>query len=239
MNLKLGVNIDHVATLRQARGGFYPDPVQAAKICQKAGADSIVMHLREDRRHIQDRDLFRVQKVIQIKLNLEMSIAPSVVRTALALLPDQVTLVPEKRQERTTEGGLNLFKKRYDLWKVLESFQKKNIAVSLFLDPNLKQIREARRLGVEAVELHTGDYANQKTGVGHRKQLARLREAARLSANLGLLTYAGHGLDYENTRAVARIREIEELNIGYSIITRSLWVGLARAVRQMRALMHR
>ncbi len=237
--MKLGVNIDHVATLRQARGGFYPDPVQAAKICKMAGADSIVMHLREDRRHIQDRDLFRVQKATPIKLNLEMSVAASVVKTALELLPDQVTLVPEKRQERTTEGGLNLFKKRYDLWKALENFQKKNVAVSLFLDPNLKQIREARRLGVEAIELHTGDYANQKTGLGRRKQLARLREAAKLSADLGLFTYAGHGLDYENTKAVVRIKEIEELNIGYSIVTRALWVGLEKAVQEMRELMQR
>ncbi len=232
--MKLGVNIDHVATLRQARGGKEPDPVRAAKICQKAGAHSIVMHLREDRRHIQDADLFRVKKAVSIRLNLEMSIAPSVVKVAKKLRPHQVTLVPEKRQERTTEGGLDLFRKTKELKNCIQSLQKKDIEVSLFIDPDLKQINAAKRLGADAVEFHTGDYANQKTSAGVKKELERLRKAVVLATKIGITAHAGHGLDYENVPPLAKIKGLVEFNIGYSIVTRALWTGLEEAVREMK-----
>lgn len=234
--LKLGVNVDHVATLRQARGGAVPDPAEAAQICEKAGADSIVMHLREDRRHIQDADLFRARQRIRIKLNLEMSIAPSVVRTAMKLVPDQATLVPERRMERTTEGGLDLFKKTDALRRCLDSLRRKKIETSLFIDPDPGQVLRAAELGVEAIELHTGDYANQKNGAGRRRELERLRKAARLGAQSGLHVYAGHGLDYDNVGPVKGIDEIEELNIGYAIIVRALWTGLDAAVSRMKRI---
>ena len=234
--MKLGVNVDHVATLRQARGGSWPDPVEAAMISQAAGAHSVVMHLREDRRHIQDHDLFRAKEKLSIKLNLEMSIAPSIVKIAGLLLPDQVTLVPEKRMERTTEGGLNLFNKRDQLRRALDIFKKKKIEASLFIDPDLRQIEEARRLEVDAIELHTGDYANQKTLKGYDREWKRLKRAASLASEMGLTVHAGHGLDYENVSKIRKIGELEELNIGYSIIVRSLWVGMDLAVREMLGL---
>ncbi len=240
--MKLGVNVDHVATLRQARlsAGMvaagstkFPDPVEAAKICEMSGAHSIVMHLREDRRHIQDYDLFRAKKILSIKLNLEMSIAPSIVKVAAELCPDQATLVPEKRKERTTEGGLDLFKKKPRLWHALEVLKQKKITVSLFVDPDLKQIREAARLGVDAVELHTGDYANQVTSAGFKKEWQRLVRAVQFARERGIIAHAGHGLDYENVAPLKKIKGIEELNIGYSIVTRALWVGLDSAVKEM------
>jgi pyridoxine 5-phosphate synthase len=231
--LKLGVNVDHVATLRQARAGVFPDPVEAALICQKAGAHSIVMHLREDRRHIQDDDVFRAKKKLKIKFNLEMSIAPEIVDIALRVRPDQVTLVPERRQERTTEGGLDLYKKRAWLARCVERFRKKRIDVSFFIDPDDKQIVEARRLGVGAIELHTGDYANARTVSEVRKEWDRLYRAAIFARQLGLVTHAGHGLDLKNVGAMKKIKGLEELNIGYSIVTRAVWVGLEQAVKEM------
>ena len=234
--MKLGVNIDHVATLRQARGGVRPDPVEAARICRSAGAHAVVMHLREDRRHIQDRDLFCVKKEVPLRLNLEMSIAPSVVSTACRLRPEQVTLVPEKRQERTTEGGLDLFRKTPVLHRVMDKLKHSGAEVSLFIDPELRQVIKARALGADAIELHTGDYAN-RVGAAQRRELTRLQKAAELGQALSLRVYAGHGLDYENTPAIRRIRPIEELNIGYAIVTRALWVGLDKAVREMLSLL--
>ncbi len=228
-----------MATLRQARGGAVPDPAEAAGICEKAGADSIVMHLREDRRHIQDADLFKVRSRIGIKVNMEMSIAPSVVKTVLRLAPEQATLVPERRAERTTEGGLDLFKKSGALERCLADLKRKKTAVSLFVDPDPRQIGRAAELGVEAVELHTGDYANQKSAALRRRELGRLSTAARLARAKGLNVYAGHGLDYENVFAVKNIAEIEELNIGFSIVTRAVRVGLEEAVREMIRLMKR
>ena len=241
---KLGVNIDHVATLRQARlksleeigSPVYPDPVEAAKICQKVGAHSVVMHLREDRRHIQDADVFRVKKAVPIRLNLEMSIAPSVMAVALKLLPDQVTIVPERREEKTTEGGLDLFRRPNELARCIEKFRKKKIEVSLFIDPDSRQIEAVRNLGAGTVELHTGDYANQKTVAGKKKELLRLEKAAQLAHALDIVTHAGHGLDYENTVPVARIPGMGELNIGYSIVARALWTGFERAVLDMKKL---
>ena len=231
--MKLGVNIDHVATLRNARGGFEPDPVQAALICQKAGAHSIVMHLREDRRHILDKDLFRVKERIRIRLNMEMSIASDILRVAQRLKPAQSTLVPEKRKERTTEGGLDLTRNSAVLRRAVESLKKKDIQVSLFIDPDLEQVEMARKFGADAVEFHTGDYAAQKTPLRRKKEWKRLRNAVLVARQYSLTAHAGHGLDYENVPALKTIRGIEELNIGYSIITRSLWAGLDGSVREM------
>ena len=235
--LKLGVNIDHIATVRQARGGSEPDPVRAARVCQKAGAHSIVMHLREDRRHIQDADLFRVRDAVHLKINLEMSIAETVLKTALRLRPPQVTLVPERRMERTTEGGLDLLGDDRRLRRALDRFRKKNIGVSLFLDPDPRQIDRARALGVGAVEFHTGDYAASATRMARAREFGRLQRATGQALAAGLLAHAGHGLDYDNVAALKRIQGLSELNIVYSIVVRSLWVGFDRAVREMLELM--
>ena len=234
--MRLGVNVDHVATLRQARGGPFPDPVRAAKICESSGAHSIVMHLREDRRHVQDRDLFRAKDAISIKLNMEMSIAPEIVRVALRLRPDQVTLVPEKRLERTTEGGLDLLKKTKNIKEAVARIKERRILVSLFIDPDKRQVEMAKMLSADAVEFHTGDYANRTTAAGRRKEWKRLKGAVVLARAMRLAAHAGHGLDYDNVAALKNIPGIEELNIGYSIVTRALWVGLDRAVREMRDL---
>jgi len=235
--LRLGVNVDHVATLRQARGGEDPDPVEAARVCEKAGAHSIVMHLREDRRHIQDADLFRAKRLLSIKLNLEMSIAPSIVKIAVRLRPAQATLVPEKRMERTTEGGLDVFKKKSGLRRGIETLKEKRILVSLFIDPDLRQLEEAARLGADAVEFHTGDYANQTSLQGAEKEWRRLKRAVEAARAMGITAHAGHGLDYRNVERIMKIKGLEELNIGYSIVTRAVWVGLDRAVRDMRRLL--
>lgn len=231
--MKLGVNIDHIATLRQARGGREPDPARGASICERAGAHSIVMHLREDRRHIQDGDLWEVRNAVSLKVNLEMSIAPKVVSVALRFKPDQVTLVPEKRAERTTEGGLDLSKKNAEIRRAVDEFRKKKISTSLFIDPDLKQVDEARSAGANAVEFHTGDYANERGRNGRDRELGRLERAVLHAHGQGLVTHAGHGLDYENVHALKRIQGIEELNIGYSIVCRALWTGLDAAVREM------
>ncbi|OIO39190.1 MAG: pyridoxine 5'-phosphate synthase [Candidatus Omnitrophica bacterium CG1_02_46_14] len=237
--MKLGVNIDHVATLRQARHGKDPDPILAAKFCEKAGAHSVVMHLREDRRHIQTVDVFNVKKILKIKLNLEMSLAPSVVRIAEKLCPDQVTLVPEKRREMTTESGLNLFSERTRLERSMEIFHKKNIEVSCFIDPDPKQIILAKKLGANAVEFHTGPYANEISKAGVERELERLRRGVRLAREMGLIAHAGHGLDYQNVKPITNIQGIEELNIGYSIVTQALWVGLETAVLEMLRLIEK
>ncbi|PIU40021.1 MAG: pyridoxine 5'-phosphate synthase [Candidatus Omnitrophica bacterium CG07_land_8_20_14_0_80_50_8] len=234
--MKLGVNVDHVATLRQARQGNDPDPVTAARVCERAGAYAIVMHLREDRRHIQDSDIFRAKAVLGIKFNLEMSLAPSVVKIALKLRPQQVTWVPEKRQEMTTESGLDLLSESSRFARSMEMFRRKKIEVSCFIDPDPKQIILAKKLGAGAVEFHTGLYANQKTKRGVQRQLARLRLAVDLARQAGLVAHAGHGLDYQNVAAIARISGLKELNIGYSIISRAVWVGLETAVKEMNAL---
>jgi pyridoxine 5-phosphate synthase len=242
--MKLGVNIDHVATLRQARlpAGSkavppgYPDTVWAARVCQTAGAHAVVMHLREDRRHVQDEDLFRVKEILSIKFNLEMSVAPSIVKVALRLLPEQATLVPERRKERTTESGLDVVKGGGVLRACVDRLASCGILVSLFVDPDARQLEEARKIGAHAVELHTGTYAGQSSAHGIKKEWGRLRDAAGLARDLGLVVHAGHGLDYRNVKAITKIRELEELNIGFSIVTRSLAVGLERAVREMKRL---
>ena len=230
--MRLGVNIDHIATLRQARRGASPDPVEAARLCLRAGADSIVCHLREDRRHIQDEDVRRLLRATP-RVNLEMSIAPEIVRLALRFHPAQVTLVPERRQELTTEGGLDVRRLARRLRAVIREFRDARIGVSLFIEPNTAHLEQARAVGATTVELHTGRYANTKTAAARRRQLEILRRASQRGRALGLAVAAGHGLDYDNVRGVAAIPEIEELNIGFSIISRALTVGLAPAVREM------
>ena len=232
--MRLGVNVDHVATLRQARLGEAPDPVEAALACERAGADSIVCHLREDRRHIQDRDVKRLRAVLRIPLNLEMSVAPSIVEAALRIKPAQVTLVPERRQELTTEGGLDVVRLARRLRPLIRAFGEREIAVSLFVDPVLSQLEAARDAGAAIIELHTGAYANAASPAQRTRELHALAQAARRGRALGFSVAAGHGLDYDNVRRVAAIPQIEELNIGFSIITRAVFVGLERAVREMR-----
>lgn len=229
------MNIDHVATLRRARRTFEPDPVAAAVLCQLAGAEGIVVHLREDRRHIQDRDLDILREVVCIKLNLEMAATEEIIKIACRVKPDQVTLVPERRQEITTEGGLDVLSRQDSLGKAVERLKKGGMVVSLFVDPDPAQIRASARVGVDAVELHTGEYANAG-GEKANGELAKLKEGVELAKELNLVAHAGHGLTYHNVRRVAAIEGIEELNIGHTIISRAVLVGLDKAVREMLAL---
>lgn len=230
---KLGVNIDHVATLRQARGGRFPDPVDAALLCEKAGADSIVAHLREDRRHIQDHDIKLLKKKIKTVLNLEMSIAPEILKLACQVKPYQATLVPENRRELTTEGGLDLLKNFKRIHSAVKKLEKHRIKVSLFIDPDLRQINQAKNAGAKIIEIHTGSYADAKNIRQKNKYLAQIKIAVKHAQKLGLTVNAGHGLDYANARTIARIKGINELNIGYAIIGNSLYLGLYQAVKQM------
>jgi len=234
---RLGVNIDHVATVRQARGVTYPDPITAAGIVELAGADGIVCHLREDRRHIQDRDLRLLREVIQTRLNLEMAATEEMIRIAIATKPDVVTLVPEKREELTTEGGLDVVKNRAALKKGIERLQEGGIPVSLFVDPRRDQIKSSEEVGANVIEIHTGHYCEAKTPAEADEELKRIFDAVAEASRLNLQIAAGHGLNYVNVRRVAEIKEIEEFNIGHSIIARAVLVGLDRAVREMIALL--
>lgn len=236
--LRLGVNIDHIATLREVRGGIEPEPVFAALICAAAGADSIVAHLREDRRHIKERDLYLLKEVVKIKLNLEMSVAEDIMKIACKVKPDQATLVPEKRQEITTEGGLDVISNFKKIKQVKGDLEKQGVEVSLFIDPDKKQIDASVDLGIEMVELHTGRYADAKNKKEQDKYFRELETAAQYARNKGLRVFAGHGLNYYNVARVAKISRIEELNIGYSIVCRAALVGLDRAVREMKALIN-
>ncbi|MBI5150472.1 MAG: pyridoxine 5'-phosphate synthase [Candidatus Omnitrophica bacterium] len=231
--MKLGVNIDHVATLRQARRGFEPDPVAAARCCEKAGADSIVAHLREDRRHIQDKDIRLLRKSVKTRLNLEMSLADPVVAAALSVRPDQATIVPERRAELTTEGGLDVVRHFRRVKNIAAALRKAGIGVSLFVDPVAAQIQKTFEAGIDTVELHTGRYAHASAREQVRRELDALKKMAAFARGLGMTVNAGHGLNYRNTRAVARIPGIEELNIGHAIIARAVFVGLEQAVREM------
>jgi len=230
--IKLGINIDHIATLRQARRGKEPDPVEGALICERAGADSIVCHLREDRRHIQDKDLFLLKKTIKIPLNLEMAANEEIIKIALKVQPYQVTLVPEKREELTTEGGLDVRGNFQHLKGTITRFKKNGILVSLFVDPEISQIKASQEVGSQFVELHTGSYANEK-GEGMKKELKKIKEMTELAISLGLRVNAGHGLNYKNVIPITQVPGIEELNIGYSIIGRAVFVGLEKAVKEM------
>lgn len=232
---ELGVNIDHVATIRQARKTYEPDPVAAAVLAELAGADVITVHLREDRRHIQDRDVRVLRETVQVKLNLELSVTPEIVDIATQLKPQQATVVPEKREEVTTEGGLDVVGNLAAVRRTVDALQNAGILVSLFLDPDPRQIEAGKKLGCEAIELHTGKYA-LTSGKERERELAALVAAGKQIRELGMLLHAGHGLNYQNVIPVARIAEMRELNIGHSIVSRAVLVGLERAVREMKEL---
>ena len=234
----LGVNIDHVATVRQARLTNEPDPVHAAVLAELGGADGITVHLREDRRHIQDRDVRLLREMIRVKLNLEMAVEPSIIDFALGLLPDQATLVPEKREEVTTEGGLDVIGNRDRVKQCADQLWEHDIQVSLFIDPDVAQVETAADLGVEAIEIHTGGYADAKNEAEREAQMERILEASRIARSSGLLLNMGHGLTYRNVQPIARIDGVHELNIGHSIISHAVMVGLERAVREMKTLIN-
>jgi len=234
--IALGVNVDHIATVRQARRSRHPDPVHAALLAEQSGADSITMHLREDRRHIIDRDPFALQELMQTHLNLEMAVTQEMIGIATRLRPRDCCLVPEKRAEVTTEGGLDVRGGGGTLQAAIQELAAAGIRVSLFIDPDEAQLDAARALGAPVVELHTGSYADSSGG-GRARELDRLRRAARHAASLGLTVHAGHGLDYHNVQPVAAIGEIVELNIGHAIVARALFAGLPAAVREMKTLM--
>jgi pyridoxine 5-phosphate synthase len=236
--IELGVNIDHVATLRQARRTYEPDPVWAAVEAELGGADGITVHLREDRRHINDRDLQLLRQTVQCKLNLEMSLVPEIVEIAAKTLPDQATIVPERRQEITTEGGLDLTHEPDRVASVVQKLQQVGIFVSAFIDPDEKQVQTAVQQGFNAIELHTGEYA-RLSGDEQVEQLERLKRAGALAVERGLRLHAGHGLNYRNTGPVARIAQMRELNIGHAIVSRAVFVGLRAAVREMKELIER
>lgn len=231
--MRLCINIDHVATLRNARGEHEPDPVAAALICERAGADGIVCHLREDRRHIRDRDVRRLREELTTKLDLEMAATPEIIGIALRTVPDLVTLVPEKRKELTTEGGLDVVRSRRAIARAIDRFHAKDIPVSLFVDPVAGQIQAAKGIGADMIELHTGEYANARTPRARRMQLARIAGAAALGRDLALVVNAGHGLSYANIGPVREIRAIEEVSIGHAVIVRAVEVGLKAAVAEM------
>ncbi len=231
-SVKLGLNIDHVATVRQARGGHEPNVIQAALEGIRGGARGITVHLREDRRHIQDQDVFELKRVISVPLNLEMSVQERIVKIAKKLKPEKACLVPECRQELTTEGGLNVVSGKSRIAQVVEGLQEKGVLVSLFIDPIPKQIQAAYDVDCDFIELHTGRYANS-TGRNGKRELKRLREASLLAHSLGIGVNLGHGLDYENVKPIARLPYVQELNIGHAIIARSIFVGMKEAVREM------
>ena len=239
--MRLGVNVDHIATVRQARRTFEPSPVFAALLAQQAGADQITLHLREDRRHIQDRDLELIKELVSIPVNLEMAPTEEMRRIALKVKPDRVTLVPERREEITTEGGLDVVSMRGYLPEFIHPFREAGIEVSLFVDPEVGQVEVSREVGADAVELHTGLYANLWND--HRfaeaeEELRRIETAARIARDLGLRVYAGHGLTYHNVKGILRLSGvIEELNIGHSIVANAVIFGFERAVREMISLL--
>jgi pyridoxine 5-phosphate synthase len=233
---QLSVNIDHVATLRQARRGKQPDPVAAAVIAELAGADGIIVHLREDRRHIQDHDLERLRKVVKTRLNLEMANTEEILQMALQVKPDRVTFVPERRQELTTEGGLDVQANQRSLQKNIRRLKKAGIQTSLFVDPDPLQVKASKRVGAEFVEIHTGKYCEAPEEGSRRKEFERIARAIQQAHRLGLRVNIGHGLDYQNVSPFAQILGIEEYSIGHSIISRAVLVGLDRAVREMKSL---
>lgn len=237
--VELGVNIDHVATLRQARRTYEPDPVWAAALAELGGADCITIHLREDRRHINDRDVETLRHTVRMKLNLELSSAREIVDIACKVRPDQATLVPERREEVTTEGGLDIVSHRDAVKRAIDNLRNNGISVSMFIDPDPEQIELSKEFGADAVELHTGCYANAKPGEMQHAELLKLTEGGRLVRKLGMHLHAGHGLNYHNVLPIARIPDMKELNIGHSIVSRAVFVGMKEAVREMKDLINR
>lgn len=235
--MKLGVNIDHVATLRQARRGAEPDPVHAAVVCELNGADGITVHLRGDRRHIQDRDVELLKETVSTRLNIEMAATAAMVETAASVQPWQVTLVPEQPNEVTTTGGLDAVLNEGHLRQAVGRLASHNIQVSLFVDPSLEQVRAAHKLGAHAVEINTNTYATARTEAERATALKAVEEAVRMADKLGLRVLAGHALNYRNVRPIAAMKLIDELNIGHAIVSRALFVGLGQAVAEMKALL--
>ncbi len=232
---KLSVNVDHVATVREARKIDIPDPVLAAGLAELAGAQGITVHLREDRRHIQDRDVVLLRKTVKTRLNLEMAATPEMIDRAREIRPDLVTLVPERREEVTTEGGLDVILQRDTIQSTVERLHEREIPVSLFIDPNLDQIKAAHQIHADAVEIHTGSYCNATTERLREEEFKKIANAVKFARKIGLRVAAGHGLDYRNVTPIAQLEGIEELNIGHSIIARAVLVGIERAVREMLA----
>ena len=237
MDIFLGVNIDHIATLRQARGTKYPSLVDAAKICENSGADSITLHLREDRRHIQDHDVEELKSSLKTKMNLEMAATDEMLKIATKILPEDCCLVPEKRQELTTEGGLDVFSQLSRMKEVCSELSANNIKASLFIDADNQQIEAAIECGAPIIEIHTGHYADASSASEKQKELKRISSACTYAHSLGLQVNAGHGLTLENTKAIAEINTVVELNIGHSIVSRSLFVGLSAATSEMKQLL--
>ena len=236
--IRLGINVDHVATLRQARGIDVPDPVAAALLAEKAGADGITVHLREDRRHIQERDVKLLRQRARSKINLEMALTPAMVKFAAKLRPDDACFVPEKRQELTTEGGLDIVAHKQRVKDAVARLDDRGIHVALFIDPVKAQIECAKEVGAHAIEIHTGSYCNA-AGAKREKERRVIAAAAKLAHSFGLEVHGGHGLNYDNVKPIAKIPEMAELNIGHSIIARALFVGIERAVREMKLLLNR
>ncbi|WP_457673657.1 pyridoxine 5'-phosphate synthase [Thiolapillus sp.] len=233
----LGVNIDHVATLRQARGTRYPDPIQAALVSEQAGADAITLHLREDRRHIQDRDVFMLKDILQTRMNLEMAATAEMLEIATRVAPHDCCLVPERREELTTEGGLDVAGNLPFLKDYCAALEEAGVRVSLFIDADASQLEAAAETGAPVVEIHTGHYADAKNRTETDRELSRIIEATALGCSLGLQVNAGHGLDYHNVTAIAAIQGLKELNIGHSIVSRAVFTGLDEAVREMKRLL--
>lgn len=236
--IELGVNIDHVATLREARKGRVPDVIMAAKICEMAGAHQITVHLRQDRRHIQDKDVERLREVLLVRMNLEMAAVPEIIKIAHRIAPYTVCLVPENRQEVTTEGGLNVSKQKDGLKKVVDEMHEKGIKVSMFVDPDIEQVHASAEIGADSVELHTGAYANAEREK-IKKELERLYEAGKVANQLGLALHAGHGLTVRNLEPVAKIPGLKEVNIGHDIIARAIFIGLDSAVKEILAILEK
>lgn len=235
--IQLGVNIDHVATLRNARGTSYPSPVLAAQIAEQAGADLVTLHLREDRRHIRDEDVRLIRAVVQTRMNLEMALTPEMLSHALEVKPQDVCIVPERREEVTTEGGLDVRRFYRVVAEYTQKLQAADIRVSIFIDADIEQIKLAHELGAPVIEIHTGRYADAKTPGEQATELARVRKAAEYGVSLGLTVNAGHGLNYHNVQAIAAIPQIKELNIGHAIVGHAIFVGLEQAIKDMRLLM--
>lgn len=234
--VNLGVNIDHVATLRQARGGQEPDPLEAAMICESAGCDSIVAHLREDRRHINDKDVYDLKKTIKTRFNLEMSINKGIVDIAGKIRPHQATLVPEKRRELTTEGGLDIIGQKKKIQNAVHELLDKGIEISVFIEPDKRTIECVKEIGAGVIEIHTGRYSMANTSASIESEYSKIKSAVDYAVSLGLIVNAGHGLNYKNVAKIAGIKGINELNIGHSIISRAVFTGLSRAVSDMKEL---
>jgi pyridoxine 5-phosphate synthase len=237
MSILLGVNIDHVATLRQARGTRYPEPIQAALLAEQAGADAITLHLREDRRHIQDRDVRMLKTILQSRMNLEMAVTEEMLQIACEVRPEDCCLVPERREELTTEGGLDVHGQKDKIAEACDRLAKANVRVSLFVDASDKQVQAAADVKAPVIEIHTGHYADAATAQDKRTELMKIIRAVELGQELGLQVNAGHGLDYHNVSSVAALRGVSELNIGHAIVARAIFTGLDAAVREMKRLM--